>query len=469
MRPLWSIDEIKGVLEIDTPLQGNIQGVAINSQETHPGDLFIPLRGSTHDGHKFVREALSKGASAALIDHFPENLEMTSKLLQVSDTYEALVTLAAHARHRTEARIVGITGSVGKTTTKELLNLILRKQGMTSASLKSYNNQWGVPLSLCRLPQHADYGLFEVGMNHKGEISQLVKILKPEVVLITEVCDAHRGNFQNIEEIIDAKAEIFQGMGSQGIAILNRDSHSYHRLLDHAQQEGLQIVVTFGHHLDSTLRLDSMEPFPTHQSVTFTTQGVSYSFTLKAVGAHWVMNALSALATVHALGGNLSQACQTIEEFELLEGRGKQHHLPHPSGGTFILIDESYNASPTALEKALETLKTLEPVNGGRRIAVLGDLYELGHGSEPIYQTLAQSILQNKVDCVYTSGEDIRALFKRLPLEKQGFHAETVPPIAEKLSQNIHPGDIILVKGSRGAGAFPRMAEVIHKLMEGIG
>lgn len=468
MTPLWTLDEVKDVLEVDSPLKGDIHGVSINSKDVNPGDLFIPLRGETYDAHQFVGEALSKGAIAALVDHLPPNLEMTSQLLQVPDTYQALLTLATHARYRTTAKIIGITGSMGKTTTKELLELMLRPQGRTSASVKSFNNHWGVPVSLCRLPQKATYGIFEVGMNHGGEIAQLVATLKPSVALITEVAPVHIGNFPNFESLIQAKAEIFQGMKPDGIAILNRDSLAYEPLKKAAEGEGIGTILTFGRHPQATLRLTSVHANSLQQVVSFVTRGRDYSFSMKTTGEHWAMNALGALTVVHGVGADLQKACEVVKDFELLGGRGKRYELPHPSGGTFILIDESYNSNPTALKKSLETLKTLTPVNGGRRVAVLGDMYELGPDTGSIHAGFQDDIAQNHIDQVYTSGREIATLYQALPSEKRGFHAETVTPVAERVLKDVHPGDIILVKGSRGGGQLPRMQEVVDTLIEGV-
>lgn len=468
MRPLWTIDEIKDVLEIDSPLTGDVHGISIHSKEVKPGDLFIPLKGENHDAHAFVGEALAHGAIATLVDHFPSNLEMTPRLLHVPDTYQALITLARHARHRSKAHIIGITGSMGKTTTKSMLDLILQKQGITSSSVKSFNNHWGVPVSLCRLPQEATYGIFEVGMNHAGEIARLVEILKPTIALITEVAPVHIGNFKNFGELIAAKAEIFNEMSSAGIVILNRDSESYDQLVSLARKQGVTAILTFGHHPNATLSIQSIQVDQTSQTVTFTTPQDQHAFTLNAIGAHWAMNALGALTVAYAVCTDLEKACKSLKEFELLDGRGKQYALPHPAGGMILVIDESYNSNPTALRKALESLKALEPVNGGRRIAVLGDMYEVGVDSSQVHQSFAEDILQNEIDLVYTSGKEMIHLYNALPSEKKGFHQETVTPIAEKVLRDCLPGDIILVKGSRGGGAFPRMKEVIVTLMEGV-
>ena len=467
MTPIWTLDELKDVLEIDSPLEGKITGIAIDSRAVKHGDLFIPLRGESHDAHKFVGGALKNGAIATLVDHL-DDIPMTPKVLQVEDTYDAMVKMAHHARERTKAHIIGITGSFGKTTTKEMLNLILKDQGPTSASEKSFNNHWGVPISLCRLPQETQFGVFEVGMNHSGEISGLVKILKPTIALITEIAEVHAGNFSGIDEIIDAKCEIFEGMGAEDIAVLNRDSSSYDTQVAKAKAQGISNIITFGKHADSTFKLEDIEGDSISQTVTFTHEGKSYSFLLQTTGEHWAMNALAAIATAFAVGGNIAQACHSLKHFELLGGRGKRYKVPLPSGGEIILIDESYNSNPEALRKALSTLRDLQPVNGGRRIAVLGEMREIGEDTHKIHESFIKDLEENHVDSVYTSGDDIASLFNALPETKKGLHAKDVTPIADQILHDIHPGDIILVKGSRGGGQIPRMQEVVDKLLEGV-
>lgn len=462
---LWTLDEIKDVLEVDSPLTGEVHSVSINSKEISSGDLFIPLRGEKHDAHSFVNEALEKGAIAALVDHIPDNMVFTSKILLVKDTYEALVKLAHHARQRTKAKVIGITGSFGKTTTKEMLRSMLGEQGLTSASVKSYNNHWGVPVSLCRLPHEADYGIFEVGMNHKGEISKLVEILKPQIALVTDVAEVHSQNFKNFGEIVAAKGEIFEGMGAEGTAVLNRDSDSYESLKKMAECQGIKTVITFGNHPHASVKLTSLEQTGQSQKAAIEAQGKPYTFDLQAMGGHWIQNALAALAVTQAVKGSLDKAVKALDNFQLLEGRGKVHHIVHPSGGHFTLIDESYNSNPEALRLALKTLGSVEPVNGGRRIAVIGDMYELGQSVKTVYSKVATCLEENKVDRVYTSGQDVSLLYDQLPEKKRILHAMDVHPIAEKLVQDIHPGDVILVKGSRGGGKIPRMEEVVNKLL----
>lgn len=439
-------------------------GLSIDSRSVQPGDLFIALAGDNGDGHAYVADAIKKGAVAALvskkIDGVPD-----SKLLIVEDTFKALQDLGRASRERTAAKIIAVTGSVGKTGTKEMLAAAFGAQGQTHASIKSFNNHWGVPFSLSSMHAGSDFGIFEVGMNHGGEITPLSQMIRPDIAIITTVEAVHAGNFANGEEgIADAKAEIFDGMEEGTKVILNADNRWFEKLSEKAKAKNL-IIVSFGEDKDAQIRLTNFLVAANGSRVEADVLGEKISFTMQSTGKHLAMNALSALAAVKLSGGDLPKAAKAIGKIEPLPGRGRRELLDlGEKDNPVILIDESYNASPVAMKAAFKVLAMVDPGRGGRRIAVLGDMYELGADGARLHKELAMPLEAAGVQLVYTSGPLMKNLYDALPQDKRGAHIDDTRELAKIVPDVLVPGDVVMVKGSRGGGEKPRMQLVVEAL-----
>ena len=459
LQPLWIAAEAAAACGGRTTRHWEAQGVSIDSRTLDRGDLFVALQGPHFDGHDFVAQALAKGAAAAMVSRVPEGIPENAPLLLVKDTMDALTELGRVARLRSRARVVGVTGSVGKTGTKELLRAALGDQGQTYASASSFNNQWGVPLSLARLPPGAAYGVFEIGMNHAGEIGPLSRLARPHVAIITTVEPVHIEFFSSVEEIADAKAEIFEGMTANGTAILNRDNPHYARLAAAARGHGVGRLWSFGESEQADARLLEYWLEATGTTIAAQIGRVRVDYTLSLPGKHWALNSLAVLLAVDALGADVPAAAKALGRLAPFKGRGARR-LVELERGAFTLIDESYNASPIAMKAALGVLAMANPGPGGRRIAVLGDMLELGAQAEAAHESLLQPIGEAKVDLVFACGANMGRLFERLPFEMRGIHAESSDKLAVVVADHVRRGDVVLVKGSLGS----RMARVVDAL-----
>jgi UDP-N-acetylmuramoyl-tripeptide--D-alanyl-D-alanine ligase len=454
-RELWTAAEIAAATGGRTHGGWAVCGVSIDSRTVQPGELFIALRGPNHDGHAFVPDALARGA-AALVDRMPEVRGDAAPLVVVDDTMAALTALGRAARARTRARIAALTGSVGKTGTKEALRLALSKQAPTHASAASHNNQWGVPLSLARAPRGTVYGVYELGMNAPGEIATLARLVRPHVALITAVEAAHLGFFPSIEAIADAKGEIFQGLEPGGIAVLNTDNPHYAHLKALAVAAGCARVIGFGAAMSAAARLRDARLDSEGSEVVMTLDGRQVAFRLGAPGRHWVSNALGVIACAAALGADPEAAAHALAEFRAPAGRGRQHRLA-VRGGSITLIDDSYNANPASVSAALEVLGSA----AGRRLAVLGDMLELGDHAPGLHAALAEPIATCGVDRVYTAGPSMRHLHDALPSARRGAHVDDAVSLLPVLRAEVRPGDTLLVKGSLGM----RMGRIVEALL----
>lgn len=456
---LWTAGAAAAATNGRTGRPWSATGVSIDSRTVRPGDLFVALKGPNFDGHAFVADALAKGAAAALVSATPSSVAADAPLLLVEDTLAALADLGRVARHRAAARVIGVTGSVGKTGTKEALRHVLSAQAPTFATEGSLNNHWGVPLSLARLPSSAAYGVFELGMNHAGELGPLSRQVAPDVAIITTVEAAHLEFFASVEAIADAKAEIFEGMNPNGTAILNRDNPQFARLLAAARTAGLSRVWSFGSHDDAAARLVDCSLHATCSAVTAVIKGERLQYCLSLPGKHWVMNSLAVLLASLAAGADLGNAARALSSLKPVKGRGVRHRI-HLDQGAFTLVDESYNASPAAMTAAFEVLAKLDPGAGGRRIAVLGDMRELGSRADQLHAGLADPLRRASVDTVHCCGPHMRALYDRLPAALRGTWAEDSAALAPAVAAAVRGGDVVLVKGSAGS----RMAVVIDRL-----
>ncbi|HSD93282.1 MAG TPA: UDP-N-acetylmuramoylalanyl-D-glutamyl-2,6-diaminopimelate--D-alanyl-D-alanine ligase [Methyloceanibacter sp.] len=438
-----------------------VTGFSIDSRTLAPGEGFVAIRGPNRDGHAFVAAALDRGAACAIVDRsFPPGDE--EKLIRVGDTLEALNDLGRAARARAKDTVViGVTGSAGKTGTKEALRLALAPSGPVHASAKSFNNHWGVPLSLANMPERTRFGVFEIGMNHPGEIAALVPMVKPQIAIVTTVAPVHLGFFRSVEEIADAKAEIFGGLVPGGAAIINRDNAYFERLQTRALEQGARIV-GFGESEHAEARLVHVELLADGSNVTAELFGEPITYRLGAPGRHLVQNSLAVLAAAKLAGADLGLAAKALEMLQAGAGRGARILV---DGGRVAIIDESYNANPASMRAALATLGLIPRNQYKRRVAVLGDMLELGPEGPRLHAELAEVVDGAGVDVVFACGELMKSLYEALPAGRRGAYAKTSEELASKLMEAVGSGDAIMVKGSLGS----RMAPLVESLKRRFG
>ncbi|WP_096702463.1 UDP-N-acetylmuramoylalanyl-D-glutamyl-2,6-diaminopimelate--D-alanyl-D-alanine ligase [Magnetospirillum sp. 15-1] len=463
IRPLWTSAEVAAAVA-GTPSgpAWEANGVSIDSRSIESGDLFIALEGPNHDGHDHVASALANGAAAAIVHRLPEGTNEDAPLLLVKDTMAALQDLGTASRARSHAHIVAVTGSVGKTGTKEMLALALSDQGTTHCSVGSFNNHWGVPLSLARMPTAVQYAIFEIGMNHPGEITPLVRMVRPHVAAITTVEAVHMEFFGSTAEIAAAKAEIFDGIEAGGIAVLPRDNAHFAFLAERAAKAGIKDVRTFGNHIEATARLLDCAVDPQSTAVFALVADQPLSYRVGVAGRQWAMNSLAVLLAVEALGADINLGAMALAAMAAPKGRGQRRRV-EMAGGSFELIDESYNASPVSMKAAIATLASVRPAKGGRRIAVLGDMLELGPQGPALHASIAQAAESWNIDLVFTAGTLTSHLHQALAEGRRGGHAADADSVAPLVKAALRPGDVVMVKGSAGS----RMGRVVNALAEG--
>jgi UDP-N-acetylmuramoyl-tripeptide--D-alanyl-D-alanine ligase len=456
MTPLWTHSEAARACDGDSAGEWSANGVSIDSRSIAQDDLFVAIRGPNADGHDYVQSAINAGAAAAMVAEIRPEWPTDMPHVMVTDTNKGLDALGNGARNRITkvARILGVTGSVGKTGTKEALRHVLSRQAATIATQGNLNNQWGLPLSLARMPADTVYGIFELGMNHAGEISALSKILRPHIAIITTVEPVHTEFFDSVEDIADAKAEIFDGMAPDGIAILNRDNPYFDRLQSRAIEKKLGRIISFGDHPDAEARVINCALSASSSDIQANICGESLSYRLGAPGKHWVLNSLAVLAGVKAAGGDVGEAALALANINALKGRGEQKLIAY-DGGTFTLIDESYNASPASMRAAFQVLKNATPAQNGRRIAVLGDMLELGCEADAIHAALAKDMSLAGIDIAILAGTHMAALCTALPKSVVTEHGETSDAILPAVINTVRPGDVVTVKGSLGSRMAP--------------
>jgi len=455
-RPLWTIDEL--IAAAGGTLRGRVSmpltGVSIDSRSVAQGDIFAAIKGDRVDGHDFAENALNSGAGLAIVSHPTEAMAAAGPLLIVEDVLKALEKIGLAARARSKAQIIAVTGSVGKTSTKEMLRLALSASGYTHASIASFNNHWGVPLTLARMPADTAYGVFEIGMNHPGEITPLVKMVRPHIAVITTVVAVHLGYFSSVAEIADAKAEIFLGVEPGGHAVLNRDNEFFDRLSAAARSTGVANIVSFGRDAASDVHLERSVLHADCSCITATIQGEPVIYKLGMPGEHMVLNSLAALAAVKLAGADLARASLALAAAQPAKGRGVQTTLRAP-GGTILLIDESYNANPVSVRAALTLLKRAEPGKNGRRVAVLGDMLELGERGAELHGELADAVDEAKVDVLYATGPLMAHLWNKTPPHRRGAYADKSDGLAATLLGGLKAGDVVMIKGSLGMRMGP--------------
>ncbi|MDF2618288.1 MAG: UDP-N-acetylmuramoylalanyl-D-glutamyl-2,6-diaminopimelate/D-alanyl-D-alanyl ligase [Xanthobacteraceae bacterium] len=462
IEPLWTPDALAaatGGTLTGAPARA-IGGVSIDTRTLRPGDAFFAIKGDNSDGHAYVGTAADRGAALCVVERgrvgeMPEG----AALLAVDDVLGALEAAGRAARGRTRARIVGVTGSVGKTTTKEALLLALGADGPTHASAASYNNHWGVPLSLARMPASSAYGVFELGMNHAGEIEPLVKMVRPHVAVITTIEPVHIAQFPNVEAIADAKAEIFAGVQPGGAAVLNRDNPHFERLAAAARAAGIQNIVGFGEAEGAQARLVCVKLQAQSSTANADIMGETVSFKIGLPGRHIVQNALAVLAAAKLAGADLCLAAMALSSLGPPPGRGVRTTLG-VKGGLATLIDESYNANPASMRAALAVLGAA-PVEGrGRRLAVLGDMLELGPRGEAMHAEIAPAAAS--ADLIFCAGPLMRALWEALPENRRGAWAPDARALLPLVAERLRGGDVVMVKGSNGS----RMGPLVRALVE---
>ncbi|MGZ3358787.1 MAG: UDP-N-acetylmuramoylalanyl-D-glutamyl-2,6-diaminopimelate--D-alanyl-D-alanine ligase [Xanthobacteraceae bacterium] len=461
-RPLWTVQAMAAAMGAVPagPLPLSVPGISIDTRTVATGEAFFAIKGDNRDGHEFVEVALAAGAGLAVVaadrrDRFPTG----APLLVVADVLDGLRDLARAARARTQAKIVAVTGSVGKTSTKEALRLALGADGETHASAASYNNHWGVPLSLARCPETARYAVFEIGMNHAGEIEPLTRLVRPQVAIVTTVEPVHLEFFRSVEAIADAKAEIFLRLEPGGAAVINRDNPQFARLERAAQDAGVARILSFGEHARADARLIRCALQSEGSTVEARILGTEVTYKLGAPGRHLVLNSLAVLAASVLAGADLALAALALAKLQPASGRGARISLEMP-GGTALLIDESYNANPASMRAALALLGHSQVGPRGRRIAILGDMLELGPRGRDLHRELAEAVLANEVDLVFCCGPLMRGLWEALPSGRQGSYAEASTALEPQVLAAIQPGDAVMVKGSLGS----RMAPIVKAL-----
>ena len=434
-------------------------GISIDTRSIKPGEIFVALA-DARDGHEFINNAFEAGAAAALVARAPEDAPAGAPLLVVGDTLQGLRDLAIAARTRNFGKRIAVTGSVGKTSTKEMLRAMLNAAGSVHAADRSFNNHFGVPLTLAGMPMRADYSVFEIGMNHAGEITPLSRLVRPHAAIVTTVAAVHLEAFDSVEGIAEAKAEIFTGLARGGIAVLPRDNDHFDLLKQRAQEAGAAGFVTFGEAEDADFRLLEYAPDGDGAEIRARIKGETMSYRMATPGRHHAVNALAALAAVDSVGVDLAPAIEALRGFAPVAGRGARVQIPI-EGGEVCLIDESYNANPTSVAAALDLLGAA-PVKGeGRRIAVLGEMLELGPDAPAMHAGLSGALSAAKVDRLYATGDLMGALWDAVPKDMHGAFASSAGGLINAVIEDLKPGDIVMVKGSNAS----KVSEVARALM----
>ena len=442
-------------------LPDTIGGISIDTRTLEPGDAFFAIKGDRFDGHNFATAAMAAGAGLMVVaeEKLPSLGRLSMPMIVVADVLKALEKVGAAARKRSKAKIIAVTGSAGKTTTKEMLRVALGAAGKVHAADKSFNNHWGVPLTLARLPADSDFAVFEIGMNHPGEIRPLVKLVRPHVAIITLIAPAHLGHFKSLEEIAQAKAEIFEGVEPGGHAVVNRDDPRWKLLEAAAKSAGIANIHGFGANARANFKLLSCDLAGDHSDFTARIAGKEVSGRIGAPGRHIVQNALAVLGTAKLAGADVAKAASALAGFTAERGRGKRHVLAHKDG-EIVLIDESYNANPVSMKAALELLASAPKGEKARRIAVLGDMLELGQHSAKFHTALAQNVVAAEPDIVLLAGKETAALAAALPPAIRSEYREDTDALKPLLLKMLKGGDTVMIKSSNGVG-FSRLVEAV--------
>ncbi len=463
MNELWTADALIEATggRPHGQLPAGVGGISIDTRSLQPGDAFFAIKGEKMDGHDFATAAVKAGAGVLVVAEarLPSLGRLTAPIIVVPDVLAALEKTGRAARERSRAKIVAVTGSAGKTSTKEALRHALSAVGTVHASDKSFNNHWGVPLTLARLPQDCDFGIFEIGMNHPGEIRPLVKMVRPHVAIVTLIAAAHLGHFRNLDEIAQAKAEIFEGLEPGGAALLNRDDQRYKLLARLAKAQGIKRVFGFGEDARADFRLLDCALGADSSTIRARIGDAEIEARIGAPGRHVVQNALAVLGAASLVAADVGKVAEALGSLEAEQGRGRRHRLRHP-GGAFTLIDESYNANPASMQAAMALLGATPVEAGGRRIAVLGDMLELGNHSAKLHASLAEPVKASGADLVLLGGPEMKALADALPEGVAGEYRADAEALKPVLLDAVRPGDAVMVKSSKGIG-FSKLVDAL--------
>jgi UDP-N-acetylmuramoyl-tripeptide--D-alanyl-D-alanine ligase len=459
-QPLWTQTDIETVLSCSASgAFGSVEGISIDTRTLAKGDLFVALQ-DVRDGHDFVPDAFAKGAAAALVAKGKAGTLAThGPVVGVDDPLNALERLGAARRAASDAKILAISGSVGKTGTKDGLRVMLSAFAPTHAAAASYNNHLGVPLTLTRMPQEVAYGVYEIGTNHPGEIAPLTALVKPHVALLTTVEDVHIENFPSSEALADEKASLYGGLVAGGVALLPRDNRHYARLRHFAEAVPQIRVLTFGENPDADIRVLDATLYPDYSHITASVCGQTLRYDFGAPGKHLVTNSLAMIGCASVLGLDLGKAAAALASVRPPKGRGERQILSG-SGITFTLLDESYNANPASMKAALALLAQTPLGAGGRRIAVMGDMLELGKDAPMLHRSLADAVAAHRIDLVFAAGPLMQNLYEALPASRQGSWQGQAEALFDPLFAALRSGDVVMVKGSFSA----RMGEVVKAL-----
>jgi len=459
---LWTVAEIVAATggRPEGLSDGPISSISIDSRDIAPEALFVAIKGESFDGHDFVGAALANGASAALVSEAFHARNGGRNLIVVPDALLGLIALGKAARARSRAQIIAVTGSAGKTTTKEAIRTALSAAGETHASIKSFNNHWGVPLMLARMPRAAQFGVFEIGMNHPGEITPLVQLVRPHIAVVTTVAAAHLQFFNSVADIAAAKAEIFLGLEPGGTAVLNADHDYLHILFNHARKAGVGRIVTYGFDESADWRIEHAETVGSVTMARVVHDGEVLKLTLQVPGRHMVANAVAALAVAHLSGEGSRVALDALAKFGAPEGRGETTRLG-PAEKPLILVDESYNANLASMAAAMEVYRSQKPA-GGSKILVLGDMLELGPQGPALHASLKDKVLETGAARIFLVGPIIASLAAVLRDDAVVSHAATIEEIGETILASLAYGDAVMVKGSKGV----RLAGLVQAIRD---
>ncbi len=448
-KPLWTSIEAARATGGRATEDWVCAGLSIDSRSLQPGDLFVPLKDS-RDGHDFIPQAYQSGAAATLSEREIQGCPA----LIVDDTLKAMEALGLAARRRSKAVRIAVTGSVGKTSVKEITAHIVSVSGRTHKSQKSYNNHWGVPLTLANMPKETDYGVFELGMNHAGELSALSAMVAPDIAIITKIAAAHLAHFDTVDDIAAAKAEIFDGLVIGGVAILNKDDPYYDVLAKAAQTQGAQII-TFGADSAADFQMNEIAVTASRTTAQLRHKGTAYKLSLPVSGEHWIANAACAIAAAYMAGIPVKTSIAALKTLPRLAGRGERFSAVL-EGKKITIIDESYNANPESMRASIASLAAAK----GRKIAVLGDMFELGRNELDLHAELSNPLIAADVARVIVTGECMRALRGALPRNMRGAWARDWDFALSALMDDIKEGDTVLIKGSNATGLGQLVAKI---------
>jgi len=444
----WNNETIKNALKLEVPFSFNAHTLCVDSRQVQQGDIFIALLGN-QDGHDFVRQALDKGAACAIVERTPPNTSDQDKIIYVKNSQQALNDLGQYSRSlATSLRAIAVTGSVGKTTTKEMLRSTLHYFGPTIYSKASYNNHLGVPLSLAMLRHDTAFGVFEVGMNHKGEILPLANMIKPDLAIITTIAPSHIGNMGSLEEIVDEKCSIFSSLNKNGVALLHGDHPLFERMKKNAQDQGVKNIFTAGRQTGSDARLLHYQPIHQGKSSLITVEifGKIVAYPLQFAGDHYAFDSLYVLLSAEILGLDLGQVMQHLAKVQPMVGRGQMFQLQLGNGRTIFVFDDAYNANPASMIAGLKSFCTMN--HEGRKIAIIGQMGELGENSDQYHKELGEFINNLPIDTVHVIGNQAKCLFETTIKEKRGSWFESIDDLKEEFISTLEGGESIFLKGS---------------------